>query len=121
NEKKLTASLSTTQNLHPYIQVLEADFGKDAKKVSFSVDADLKKSYRSQNVMGFVKGKVNPDSFIVVSAHYDHLGRMGKEIYFPGANDNSSGISMLMELAWYYTRPGNEPDYSIAFMAFGAE
>ena len=31
--------------------------------------------------------------FIVISAHYDHLGQMGHDVYFPGANDNASGDS----------------------------
>ena len=121
NDKKLTASLATTQNKYPYFQVLQSEFNPNTKKISFCVDAELKKSYQSQNVIGYIKGKVKPDSFVIVSAHYDHLGRMGKEIYFPGANDNSSGISMLLELAWHYSRPGNEPRHTIVFMAFGAE
>jgi Zn-dependent M28 family amino/carboxypeptidase len=68
-----------------------------------------------------VQGKVKPDSFIVISAHYDHLGRMGKQTYFPGANDNASGTSMLLELANFYAQTANQPDYSMAFIAFGAE
>ncbi|MBX9852863.1 MAG: M28 family peptidase [Cytophagaceae bacterium] len=121
NEKKLTASLSGTQNKYPYFQVLQSAFDLKTKKVSFCVDAELKKTYESQNVIGYISGKINPDSFVVISAHYDHLGRMGKEIYFPGANDNASGISMLLELAWHYSRPGNDPEYTLVLMAFGAE
>lgn len=120
-EKKLTAALSTYQLKTPYFEVLQEDFRPKTKKVSFDIDAELKKDYESQNVIGFIKGKSKPDSFIVISAHYDHLGRMGKDVYFPGANDNASGISMMLELAEYYSAPENQPEYSIAFMAFGAE
>jgi len=119
---KLTASLSATQYPNSYFQVRNDAFhSKIICKAEYSINAELKKNYESQNVIGYIKGKQKPDSFIVISAHYDHLGRMGKNVYFPGANDNASGISMLLELARYYSTPGNEPEYSIAFMAFGAE
>jgi aminopeptidase YwaD len=68
-----------------------------------------------------VQGSEQPDSFIVFTAHYDHLGQMGKDVYFPGANDNASGVAMLLNLAKYYSQPENKPKYSIAFIAFGAE
>jgi Zn-dependent M28 family amino/carboxypeptidase len=48
------------------------------------------------------------------------LGRVGNA-YFPGANDNSSGISMMLELANFYSQKENQPEYSIVFMAFSAE
>jgi Zn-dependent M28 family amino/carboxypeptidase len=46
---------------------------------------------------------------------------MGTDAYFPGANDNASGTAMLLNLAKYYSKPENKPDYSIAFMSFSAE
>lgn len=119
--EKLTASLSNRQLSHPSFEVLGKNMPAGASKVKFRLDARLVPGYQSQNVIGYIEGKTRPDSFIVVSAHYDHLGRMGKDTYFPGANDNASGISMLLELANFYTLPANQPDYSIAFIAFGAE
>lgn len=77
--------------------------------------------YRTQNVIGFIKGHAEPDSFLVFTAHYDHLGRMGKETYFPGANDNASGTAMVMDLARFFGEPGNAPAYSVAFMLFAGE
>ncbi len=44
---------------------------------------------------------------------------MGKNTYFPGANDNASGTAMLLYLAKYYTT--HKPKYNIVFMSFGAE
>jgi Zn-dependent M28 family amino/carboxypeptidase len=73
----------------------------------------------SQNIIGYIKGTTTPQKVIVFSAHYDHLGKMGKDVYFAGANDNASGVAMLLELAKYYSE--NPPDYSVAFMAFGSE
>ncbi|MEZ4805597.1 MAG: M28 family peptidase [Bacteroidia bacterium] len=73
----------------------------------------------SQNVIGMIKGSKVSDSFIVITGHYDHLGKMGKTAIFPGANDNASGISMLLNLAKYYIK--NPPKYSILFIAFSGE
>ena len=44
---------------------------------------------------------------------------MGHDVYFPGANDNASGVAMLLYMAKYFSE--NQPKYSIVFMAFGAE
>ena len=53
-------------------------------------------------------------------AHYDHLGRMGNEVYFPGANDNASGIAMLLNLSDHYSKK-TKAKKTMVFMAFGAE
>jgi hypothetical protein len=119
--EKLTASLSNKQLSHPTFEMVGKNLSPVASKARFRLDASLISNYLSQNVIGYITGKTRPDSFIVVSAHYDHLGRMGSKTYFPGANDNASGISMLLELAHYYSLPENQPAYSMAFIAFGAE
>ena len=72
-------------------------------------------------MLGYVEGSHFPDSFILFSAHYDHLGHMGKNIFIAGANDNASGTSMLLNLAAHYAKPENKPKYSVMFIAFGAE
>jgi len=77
--------------------------------------------HQTQNVIGFVRGKKYPELFIAFTAHYDHLGMMGKRTYFPGANDNGSGTAMVTDLAKYYAQPENQPDYSIVFMLFSGE
>jgi aminopeptidase YwaD len=62
---------------------------------------------------------VQPDSFIFITAHYDHLGGLGKDTYFPGANDNASGIALLLNLAHYYV--SHPQRYSIGFICFAGE
>jgi len=94
---------------------------RTVEEIELQVDAKFFKSYTSQNVLGYIPGSQFPDSFIVFTAHYDHLGRMGKDVYFPGANDNASGVAMLLSLAQHYAKPENKPKCSIAFIAFGAE
>lgn len=68
--------------------------------------------------MAMVPGTLK-DSFIVFTSHYDHLGMMGKEAMFPGANDNASGTSMMLYLASYYAQhPGR---YTMVFIGFSGE
>ena len=117
---KLTWSVAQSVNDYPLIEVLRTSVFKP-KEISFVIENELIPNYQSQNVIGYFKGSEHPDSFIVFSAHYDHLGQMGKDVYFPGANDNASGCAMLLNLAKYYSLPQNQPKYSIAFIAFGAE
>lgn len=47
------------------------------------------------NVIGYIKGRLYPEKYIVLTAHYDHLGKKGSKIY-PGADDNASGVSSLL-------------------------
>jgi aminopeptidase YwaD len=118
NSNKLTASVSPSQVTRPLFETKLSDFKPETKRIRFRSYAQLISNYPTQNVIGYVRGTAEPDSFLVVTAHYDHLGAMG-QIYFPGANDNASGVSMLLELAQHFaTHP---PKYSIAFIAFGAE
>jgi hypothetical protein len=75
-------------------------------------------SYEGVNVLGLVPGSVHPERFIVVTAHYDHLGITEGEIY-NGADDNASGTSALLALgAWFRE---NRPRHSLLFVAFDAE
>ena len=118
-DTKLTASLSTSQYSNLAFEVLSDSLKIIPKKVKFDVEAEFKQQI-SQNVIGFVQGSEMPDSFIVFTAHYDHLGGQG-DIYFPGANDNAAGIAMLLDLANHYAQPQNKPKQSIVFMAFSGE
>lgn len=120
SRSKLTHTFAQAQskNIGIYItDTAKVKLGKSLKVNSKSECQYLK----SQNVIGYVKGSVQPDSFLIVCAHYDHLGGIGKQCYFPGANDNASGIAMLLQLATYYSMSQNSPKYSMFFIAFGAE
>lgn len=75
--------------------------------------------FQADNICAIVKGTRVPDSFILITAHYDHLGGMGAETYFPGANDNASGIALLMNIARYYA--AHPQPYSIGFICFAGE
>jgi Zn-dependent M28 family amino/carboxypeptidase len=70
------------------------------------------------NVVGYVEGTEVPDQFIVITAHYDHVGVRDGEV-FNGADDNASGTAAVMALAEYFA--GNRPRHSIIFAAVDAE
>jgi len=79
----------------------------------------LESTFESANVIGVIPGTEQPDSFVVFSAHYDHLGGMGNKVYVPGASDNASGTAMILDMARYYQL--NKPKYSVVFIAFAGE
>jgi Zn-dependent M28 family amino/carboxypeptidase len=70
------------------------------------------------NVVGWLKGTRFPDEFIVISAHFDHLGIQGKQVYL-GADDNASGVAAMLALGNNLQRLGSV--YSIIFLATDAE
>ena len=74
-------------------------------------------TYETANVIGLIKGE--SDTSIIISAHYDHLGQVGK-IYYPGADDNASGIAAMLELAEEFAQYEHLP-YSMVFLATTAE
>jgi aminopeptidase YwaD len=120
---KLTWSVSMAEKAADFgsIDIAGKCLDKKIKKITLDYKNEFIADFKTKNVIGYIKGKVKPDSFIVFSAHYDHLGQMGDDAYFPGANDNASGTSMVLDLARYYSLPENQPDYSIAFMTFTGE
>src|ERR1017187_9736010 len=70
------------------------------------------------NVIGHIDGSKQPRRFIVVSAHYDHLGILNGQV-FNGADDNASGTAALFALAKYFS--GHKPENSLIFAAFDGE
>ena len=86
---------------------------------SIDIENEFKPQFKATNLCGLVRGTRKPDSLIVITAHYDHLGGMGDNTYFPGANDNASGVTFLLSLAKHYA--ANPQPYSMGFICFGAE
>ena len=79
---------------------------------------ETKKPLDGVNVAAIVRGTVDPENVIVVSAHYDHLGVRDGKLY-PGADDNASGVAaMLAAASWFSANP---PKHSILFVGFDGE
>ena len=79
----------------------------------------------AHNVVGMLPGSVkNPCSrYIIVGAHYDHIGKLGGQIY-PGADANASGTVAMATLAEMFTATkimGRSYSSNIIFVAFDAK
>lgn len=77
----------------------------------------------STNVLGFIEGEDKKDEILVLSAHYDHLGKNGKDIYH-GADDDGSGTAAIMVIAKAFAKAkkeGHGPRRSILFLNFSGE
>lgn len=118
-ENKLTQSIATSYEKYAIIHVVREVIDRNARKIVVNINQQFISNFKSQNVIGYIEGTDFPDSIIAVSAHYDHLGRMGDEVYFPGANDNAAGVAMLLDFAKHFSE--NPPKKTMVFMAFGAE
>lgn len=118
-QDKLTWSVAQKTNNYTQIFVKKAATVSIPQKISVNIENLFIPDFKASNICGFVKGTTKPDSVIVITAHYDHLGGMGKKTYFPGANDNASGVSFLLSLAKYYAE--NPQPYTIAFICFAGE
>lgn len=82
---------------------------------SFSKDTII-----GRNIIGVVRARYYSDKYIVISAHYDHFGILGGKIY-NGADDNASGVAMLLTLSRYFSAlraEGKGVPVNIIFAAF---
>lgn len=124
NDGKLSWGASDGKKVNDYfrINLLRSALPKKVKRIKVNIEAEFLNDSETRNVVGYVKGKLYPDSFYVFTAHYDHLGQMGMDVYFPGANDNASGTAMVIDLARFFADDtANRPDYSIVFALVSGE
>ncbi len=90
---------------------------KDIKlcpELALNFDKDVS-VIKGHNVLGYIEGSDKKDEVIVISGHYDHLGKKGPDVY-NGADDNGSGTSTVMEIAEAFSKAkeeGNGPRRSV--------
>ena len=116
SDEKLEWSISDKASNLPLIKIASKSVNFDFSTVQLNLEQKFQKSLKTQNIIGEVRGKRKKS--IIISAHYDHLGMMG-QVKFPGANDNASGVSLLLNLASHYSKTPHK--YNIVFICFGAE
>lgn len=103
----------------PVLMVCQT-FPSDAKSIRVDIDAQMLERRDAHNVIAYLPGRdASSKEYVTFIAHYDHLGLMGRENVFPGANDNASGVAMLLALAKYFSE--NRPDCGIQFIFLDAE
>ncbi len=108
---------------HPKSMLIDA-------QMSFQIDI-VKERREASNVAGMLEGS-DPslkEEYVIVGAHYDHLGRSSESAMDPekeneirnGADDNASGTAGLLELAQYFSSQATKPKRSLLFLAFSGE
>ncbi len=113
SEKKVLKSYR--KQLKPIRKTVKENFNAS---ISRTID-----TFESPNIMAFLPGSDLSQEVLVVSAHYDHLGIEGEEIYY-GADDNGTGTVALLALAQAYVeniKKGKRPKRSILFLWVTAE
>ena len=116
---KLTWSVATEVGNGTIIQINKKSIGTEPKEINVDIENKFIANFSAANICGLVKGSQYPDSLVIITAHYDHLGGMGNDTYFPGANDNAAGVATLLSLARYYA--ANPQPYSVGFICFAGE
>ncbi|MBL4604225.1 MAG: M20/M25/M40 family metallo-hydrolase [Flavobacteriaceae bacterium] len=122
-----------TEGIEKAAQYIESEF----KRIGLTTYENLK-SYRqtftftnrrtnkeitSSNIIGVLEGKSRKNEYVIVSAHYDHLGTKSSgegDLIFNGANDDASGVTGVLALAEYFVKKNNN-ERTIVFIAFTAE
>ena len=115
---------------------LQENIDKELRPMSFVVPEILvdlavsieKKDFPSNNVVGWIEGADAElkNEFIVVGAHYDHIGvapapNNQNDSIMNGADDNASGTAAVMAIAKAFAASGKKPARSVVFMLFTAE
>ncbi|MFL9482174.1 M28 family peptidase [Chitinophagaceae bacterium LWZ2-11] len=99
-----------------------------AAKGSYTTDfkmSAVKKTndLESSNVMGLMEGTDKKDEYVILTGHYDHLGKKGNVIYY-GADDDGSGTTSVIQMAEAFAeakKKGKGPRRSILFMTVSGE
>ncbi|MCD6321666.1 MAG: M28 family peptidase, partial [Clostridiales bacterium] len=117
SEERPIISRQSNQYVHPAYQVCESLIPDTIHSVYVMNEVIFKKT-RTNNVIAVIEGITMPDSVICISAHYDHMGGLG-DVYYPGANDNASGVAVLLALARYYAEI--PPPMTLVFCFFTGE
>lgn len=114
-------SLSGLQSI---IDSTKQPYSFDMKRaVHIEVNTKYEKERKTMNVVGMLEGsdKKLKNEYLIIGAHLDHVGIQANEIYFPGANDNASGSSAVLEIAKAFVNCKEKPKRSIVFVLFSNE
>ncbi|MDR1503977.1 MAG: M20/M25/M40 family metallo-hydrolase [Prevotella sp.] len=119
-------------NAGSYFQAFEAYSRERQTRARFSVHPDSITRYKQErayrklelkNVLGYIEGK-RKDEYVIVGAHYDHLGMdeslAGDKIY-NGADDNASGVSAVLQIAKAFVVSGQQPERTVIFAFWDGE
>ncbi len=124
--KKMAAAILKKEDL----KVLEQKITTSGRPFNIIIQSKIQinivnktQKISSENVLGYIEGSDLKDELIIITAHYDHLGKEGNIVY-NGADDDGSGTVAIIELAKAFAkakREGKGPRRSILFMAVAGE
>ena len=135
------SAIFSFQQTYPFISTEITPYGmvrQDARRIGRSTTSVYKRyeltdapanhrdsasSFYGQNVAGLLIGTDLKHELVIISAHYDHLGRVNGQAY-PGADDNASGTASVLSIAATFdslARVGIRPRRSILFVLFSGE
>tara|TARA_B100001059_G_scaffold232428_1_gene270214 strand:- start:313 stop:1602 length:1290 start_codon:yes stop_codon:yes gene_type:complete len=99
--KKFTWSVSSVAHGSTHLKIQSSAIDKqiDGEEVSINLDNRFINNHTARNVIGMIEARKKAKTTVMLTAHYDHLGRLGSETFFPGGNDNASGVAMMISLA----------------------
>jgi len=87
--------------------------------VGFGADVIPRREQKAgTNLMGWIEGRSDSDSILIITAHYDHVGSVGGEVY-NGADDNASGVAGLLAIADHFSQ--HDPKHDVLLVAVDAE
>ncbi|WP_041701477.1 M28 family metallopeptidase [Gottschalkia acidurici] len=95
---------------------------KEGKNIYMTADYSIE-NVEGANVIGLLEGnhKELKEEFIIIGAHFDHVGDNKNGTYNPGALDNASGTATMMEIARILSENKIKPKKSILFIGFNGE
>jgi hypothetical protein len=91
--------------------------------VRMAVTTEEREEVEARNVLALLPGSdpERRDEIVVVGAHYDHLGHEPDGAVMPGANDDASGVAVVLEIARLWQAQGYRPARSVLFAAWDGE
>jgi hypothetical protein len=122
SQQELTAANYIAKNLKSFGLIPKGNissyyYSYKFKQARFVGDTLGGKLVSGINVVAYLDNHC--DSTIILSAHYDHLGLTDDQTaYYPGANDNASGVAALIELARYFSFNKRKEKFNILFVCF---
>ena len=121
-EIKITSTIARQKlpliNIPVVMAIIDGEESIDGLTVNIKVKFK-DRTIKGRNIIGLINGK--SDEIVVIGAHYDHLGRDREGNVYYGADDNSSGVAALLEIASAFSKAKDKLKRSVLFIAFDGE
>lgn len=93
----------------------------DSLNIPYKEQFFTARGYKTSNIIGYIQGSNSKSNkCIVIGAHYDHLGGDNKN-YYPGADDNASGVAGVMSIASALQKYKNKLNHTVLVQFYSAE